>query len=47
MTFPAASAISWKKVISTGFTDYNYFCRVFKKEVGVPAKKYRNLIIIS
>lgn len=26
-----------------GFTDYNYFCRVFKKEVGSPAKKYRNL----
>jgi AraC-like DNA-binding protein len=25
-----------------GFTDYNYFCRVFKKEVGVPAGKYRN-----
>lgn len=25
-----------------GFTDYNYFCRVFKKEVGIPAKKYRN-----
>jgi AraC-like DNA-binding protein len=24
-----------------GFTDYNYFCRVFKKEVGLPAKKYR------
>ncbi len=27
-----------------GFTDYNYFCRVFKKEVGVPAGKYRNNI---
>ncbi len=25
-----------------GFMDYNYFCRVFKKEVGMPAKKYRN-----
>lgn len=24
-----------------GFTDYNYFCRVFKKEVGIPAKQYR------
>ena len=24
-----------------GFNDYNYFCRVFKKEVGMPAKKYR------
>lgn len=25
-----------------GFNDYNYFCRVFKKEVGIPAKKYRS-----
>lgn len=25
-----------------GFTDYNYFCRVFKKEVGMSARKYRN-----
>lgn len=25
----------------TGFSDYNYFCRVFKKEAGIPAKKYR------
>lgn len=24
-----------------GFTDYNYFCRVFKKETGTPARKYR------
>lgn len=24
-----------------GFVDYNYFCRVFKKEVGISAKKYR------
>ena len=24
-----------------GFNDYNYFCRVFKKEVGISAKKYR------
>ncbi|MDO4187527.1 MAG: PocR ligand-binding domain-containing protein [Lachnospiraceae bacterium] len=24
-----------------GFNDYNYFCRIFKKEVGLPAKKYR------
>lgn len=24
-----------------GFSDYNYFCRVFKKEVGIPAKQYR------
>lgn len=26
-----------------GFYDYNYFCRVFKKEVGIPAKKYRSI----
>ncbi len=26
-----------------GFNDYNYFCRIFKKEVGMPAKKYRHL----
>lgn len=26
---------------TVGFADYNYFCRVFKKEVGIPAKKYR------
>lgn len=26
-----------------GFDDYNYFCRVFKKSVGYPAKKYRKL----
>ena len=25
----------------TGFSDYNYFCRVFRQETGVPAKKYR------
>lgn len=25
-----------------GFTDYNYFCRIFKKCVGMPALKYRN-----
>jgi len=24
-----------------GFNDYNYFCRVFKKTVGMPAMKYR------
>jgi len=24
-----------------GFADYNYFCRSFKKEVGVPAKRFR------
>lgn len=24
-----------------GFSDYNYFCRVFKKETGISAKKYR------
>lgn len=26
-----------------GFNDYNYFCRVFKKEVGTPAGKYRQI----
>lgn len=26
-----------------GFDDYNYFCRVFKKETGYSAKKYRSL----
>ena len=24
-----------------GFADYNYFCRVFKQETGLSAKKYR------
>lgn len=24
-----------------GFNDYNYFCRIFKKEIGMPAKQYR------
>lgn len=24
-----------------GFSDYNYFCRVFKKETGISAKKYQ------
>ncbi len=24
-----------------GFNDYNYFCRIFKKEVGMPALKYK------
>ena len=24
-----------------GFADYNYFCRVFKAETGMPAKQYR------
>ena len=28
---------------NVGFNDYNYFCRVFKKEVGISAKKYRKL----
>lgn len=27
-----------------GFEDYNYFCRVFKKETGYSAKKYRELL---
>jgi len=27
-----------------GFADYNYFCRVFKKEAGISAKKYRQNI---
>ena len=26
-----------------GFKDYNYFCRIFKKENGVSAKKYHTL----
>ena len=26
-----------------GFNDYNYFCRVFKKEVGISANQYRKL----
>lgn len=26
-----------------GFSDYNYFCRSFKKYAGVPAKKYRDI----
>jgi len=26
-----------------GFSDYNYFCRVFKSEEGLPARKYRAL----
>lgn len=29
-----------------GFSDYNYFCRVFKQEVGTPAKKYRASVIL-
>jgi len=24
-----------------GFNDYNYFCRIFKKMVGIPAKQFR------
>ena len=27
-----------------GFKDYNYFITVFKKTVGIPPKKYKNLI---
>ena len=26
---------------AVGFTNYNYFCRIFKKENGLPAKSYR------
>lgn len=26
-----------------GFRDYNYFCRVFKEETGLPAKRFRRL----
>ena len=26
-----------------GFNDYNYFCRTFKKEIGMPALRYRKL----
>lgn len=26
-----------------GFNDYNYFCRVFKKSVGMPALKFRKM----
>lgn len=26
-----------------GFEDYNYFCRIFKKTVSIPAKKYRHM----
>jgi len=32
----------YKIADQVGFTDYNYFCRVFKKKAGLPAKKYRN-----
>lgn len=30
-----------KVAIECGFSDYSYFCRVFKKEIGVSAHKYR------
>ena len=26
---------------AVGFNDYNYFCRTFKKEIGMPANRYR------
>lgn len=29
--------------MQVGFADYNYFCRTFKKEVEISAKKYREL----
>lgn len=29
--------------MEAGFSDYNYFCRIFKKETGLPAGKYRTL----
>lgn len=29
--------------MTAGFSDYNYFCRIFKKENGLPARKYRLL----
>lgn len=29
--------------MKVGFSDYNYFCRTFKKEVTISAKKYREL----
>ena len=28
--------------LKCGFSDYNYFCRSFKKYMGIPAKKFRN-----
>jgi len=28
---------------AAGFDDYNYFCKVFKKETGMTARKFRNL----
>jgi len=28
---------------ATGFSDYNYFLRNFKKKFGIPAKKYRKI----
>ena len=30
-----------------GFTDYNYFCRIFKKETGMSARDYRKLPVVS
>ena len=29
--------------LKTGFSDCNYFCRVFKKETGLSARKYRTV----
>lgn len=28
--------------LKCGYSDYNYFCRSFKKYMGIPAKKFRN-----
>lgn len=27
--------------LKCGFNDYNYFCRVFKRKIGLPARRYR------
>lgn len=30
-----------------GFSDYNYFCRIFKQECGLSARKYRDAYYVS